>query len=313
MANITGTESANTLKGTTGADTIKGLGGNDTIYGNSGDDVILGGKGNDTLYGDAGTDTVKGEDGNDVIKGGSGKAFLYGGAGDDSVFYDPTTSEISAVGSYLSQTILKGEAGNDTLNVYNSAKYYASEHYGASMTDAWVGDNGVTYLRFTNGNLSYDDAKLIDVGTATGFETLKFSGSGGVNFQADLYGASPSKVEGTATADKFYGGYGNDTFTGGLGNDEFHMGGGNDTVISGSSDADSIYFSGWGGGTTTVRGVNGAGQQAGDKLYFDQYYLDNPDKQVVESGGNTVFTMNTGEKVVVTGVTGMIEGVDWFV
>jgi Ca2+-binding RTX toxin-like protein len=312
MANITGNDSANTLKGTTGADTIKGLGGNDTIYGNSGDDVILGGSGNDTLYGDAGTDTVKGEDGNDIIKGGSGKSFLYGGNGDDTVFYDPTTSNIKAVGTYLSQSILKGEAGNDTLNVYNNAKVTVGGVEKASMTDAWVGDNGVTYLRFTQKDWDWDDT-IIDVGTATGFETLKFSGSGGLNFQADLYGSSPSKVEGTAAADKFFGGYGNDTFTGGLGNDTFNMGGGADTVISGASDADSIYFSGWGGGTTTIKGFNGAGQQAGDKLYFDEYYLNNPDSQVKETNGNTVFTMNTGETVTVVGVTGMIEGVDWFV
>lgn len=310
MANITGTESANTLKGTTGADTIKGLGGNDTIYGNSGDDVILGGKGNDTLYGDAGTDTVKGEDGNDIVKGGSGKGFLYGGNGDDSVYYDPTTSNIKAVGSYMSGSILKGEAGNDTLNVYNNAKATVNGVESAAKTEAYVSDNGSMYLYFTDKNASYESQ--ISVGTASGFETVKFHGVGGVNFTADYYGSAPHKIEGTSAADTFNSYYGSDTFTGGLGNDTFNMGGGSDTVISGASDADIIYFGGY-GGTTTVKGFNGAGQQAGDKLYFEEYYLDNPDSQVKEANGNTIFTMNSGETVTIVGATGLIEGVDWFV
>jgi Ca2+-binding RTX toxin-like protein len=311
MANITGTESANTLYGTTAADTIKGLGGNDYIYGKEGDDVILGGLGNDFLYGDAGTDSVKGEDGNDTIKGGTGKAFLYGGNGDDSVYYDPTTSNVKAVGTYLSGSILKGEAGsNDTLHLYNNAKATVNGVEGASRTEAHVSDNGSMYLYFTDKNASYENQ--IHVGTASGFESLKFAGSGGATFYADYYGSGPHKVEGTAVADKFFSYYGSDTFTGGLGNDTFNMGGGTDTVISGASDADSIYFGGY-GGATTVKGFNGAGQQAGDKLYFEEYYLDNPDSQVKESNGNTIFTMNSGETVTIVGATGLIEGVDWFV
>lgn len=311
MADITGTEAANTLNGTVDPDTIKGLGGNDVAFGNAGDDVILGGSGNDSLYGDAGTDTVKGEDGNDIVKGGTGKAFLYGGNGDDSVFYNPTTSNISAVGDYLSPTLLKGEAGNDTLNVYNDAKVTVGGNEVASTTGAYIGWDGTVYLQFTDKNYG----PLINVGTATDFESVKFNGAGGVNFFAEYYGAGPNNIEGTSANDTFQSYYGFDTFKGGAGNDVFHIGGFDDTVISNTNDADSVYFyGGWDdGGDSTVQGFNGAGQQAGDKLYFSSATLDDPDSQVTESGGNTIFSLNSGESLTVLGATGLIEGVDWFV
>ena len=312
MADITGTESANTLTGTASADTIKGLGGNDIVYGKAGDDLILGGAGHDTLYGDAGTDTIKGDAGNDVIKGGTGKAFLYGGDGNDSVFYNPTASNLADVGSYLSPTIIKGEAGTDTINVFNDAKVTVDGKQVASMTDAYMGDGGIMYMKFTEKNWDYD-SPISDVGKASGFETIKFFGAGGVNFQSAFSGAPDLTVEGTAAADKFFSYYGSDTFKGGAGNDEFHLGGGTDKVISETNDADSFYFGGWGEGNATVTGVNGAGVLAGDKFYFDPYYLSNPDSQVTEVGGSTIFTMNTGETLTLVGATGLIEGVDWFV
>jgi Ca2+-binding RTX toxin-like protein len=307
MADITGTESANSLNGTESSDTIKGLGGNDSIYGKAGDDVILGGSGNDSLYGDAGTDTVKGEDGNDIVKGGTGKAFLYGGSGDDSVFYNPTTSHIADVGDYLSPTLLKGESGNDTLNVYNDAKSTVGGSPVASTTNVYSSGNGVLQIEFTDKDWNY----LIHVGEASGFETIKFNGAGGVNFQADFYSNSTLNVTGTAVADKFYSSYNSETITGGAGNDQIHIGGGNDKVISNTNDADSIYFpGGWDyPGDSTVQGFNGAGQQAGDKLYFNSSTL----LGVTESGGNTVFSVDAGETLTIVGATGLIEGVDWFV
>jgi hypothetical protein len=312
MADITGNDSANTLNGTTGADTITGLGGNDTIYGKEGDDVILGGTGNDTLYGDAGTDTVKGDDGNDVVKGGTGKAFLYGGNGNDSVFYNPTTSNIADVGSYLSPTLLRGEAGVDTLNVYNDAKVGAGS---PSLTNAYFSDSGVLQLEFTEKNWDYD-SPIINVGNATGFEVIKFNGAGGVNFQSDFYGTATLDVTGTSAADIFWSYYDSTIITGGAGNDEFHIGGGDDKIISNTNDADNLYFDGgWGDAESDAvfQGFNGVGQQAGDKLHFNSFYLNDPNSQVTESGGNTVFTLNTGESLTILGVTGLIEGVDWFV
>ncbi|MEM8578249.1 MAG: Hint domain-containing protein [Pseudomonadota bacterium] len=62
MANITGTNSADTIPGTNENDTIQGLGGNDLISGEGGNDSILGGDGADTIFGDVGEGTAQGQD-----------------------------------------------------------------------------------------------------------------------------------------------------------------------------------------------------------------------------------------------------------
>jgi Ca2+-binding RTX toxin-like protein len=135
--------------------------------------------------------------------------------------------------------------------------------------------------------------------------------SGGLTFSSPYANATPISITGTAVADTFYGGGGNDIFKGAGGNDTFHIGGGTDTVTSENNDADIFYFGGWSGGTTTVTGFNGVGTHAGDKIYVDDYYLSNPETQVVESGGKTTFTTDYGEKLIVA-ADGLVEGVDWF-
>jgi Ca2+-binding RTX toxin-like protein len=67
---------------------------------------------------------VKGDAGNDIIKGGTGISYLYGGDGTDTLYYNPTASNISAVSDYLSGSVRDG--GTDTLNVFNDATYTKS-------------------------------------------------------------------------------------------------------------------------------------------------------------------------------------------
>jgi Ca2+-binding RTX toxin-like protein len=107
--------------------------------------------------------------------------------------------------------------------------------------------------------------------------------------------------------------YGNDTFKGAGGNDTFYSSDGNDTIISENNDADIFNFGSWGAGTgnTTITGFNDVGVHAGDKIYIDDYFMSNPETQVVESGGKTTFTTNFGEKLIVA-ADGLVEGVDWF-
>lgn len=62
MANITGSNNADTLQGTVDDDQILGLDGNDLVAGEDKNDTILGGDGNDTIFGDAGFGTALGQD-----------------------------------------------------------------------------------------------------------------------------------------------------------------------------------------------------------------------------------------------------------
>jgi Ca2+-binding RTX toxin-like protein len=344
---ITGTSGADTLNGTTSADTISGLGGNDTlngkagndvikggtgsdkiggdnghdslygddgddqVYGGTGNDVLFGGNGNDSLFGEAGTDTLKGEAGNDILKSGTGLAYLYGGAGNDSLHYEPTASNIKDVGSYLSTSLLNGDAGTDTLNIVNKATYTDGTATKTAHTYIYHDNYNGGQITFTAQNAQYYDP-TISVGSFKGIENVIVNGSGGLTFVSGSSVGDQPSITGTAGVDTFSGSAGNDKFKGGAGNDTFYFNGGNDTITSENNDADIFHF-GWGTGTgtATVTGFNGVGSHTGDKIYMDDYYFPDPETQVVESGGKTTFTANSGEKLIVT-TTGLIEGVDWF-
>ncbi|AQR66374.1 hypothetical protein BXU06_15975 [Aquaspirillum sp. LM1] len=56
--NITGTNTADSIRGGSSADTISGGAGTDKLIGNGGADVITGGEGTDTITGGAGNDTI---------------------------------------------------------------------------------------------------------------------------------------------------------------------------------------------------------------------------------------------------------------
>jgi VCBS repeat-containing protein len=67
MANLNGTNKADTIGGTAAADRIFGDNGNDIINGGAGDDYIDGGNGSDTLSGGAGNDEIDGGNGQDTL------------------------------------------------------------------------------------------------------------------------------------------------------------------------------------------------------------------------------------------------------
>lgn len=96
VANLVGTDGANTLTGGPGVDVIVGLGGDDDIDGGGGDDVICGGDGNDHIVGGPGNDFLQGEGGRDTVDySGSGGGVTVdlrghvasGAAGNDQVWY----------------------------------------------------------------------------------------------------------------------------------------------------------------------------------------------------------------------------------
>jgi len=77
---------------------------------------------------------MKGDAGSDIIKGGTGISYLYGGDGTDTLYYNPTASNISAVSYYLSGSVLDGDGGTDTLNAVNDATYTKSGVTSAAWT-----------------------------------------------------------------------------------------------------------------------------------------------------------------------------------
>ena len=92
---------------------------------------------------------MKGDAGND-IKSDTGISYLYDGDGNDILYYDPTTSNISAVSDYLSGSVLDGDGGTDTLNVFNDATYTKSGVTSAAATQ-------ITMNGRNTGDISFED------------------------------------------------------------------------------------------------------------------------------------------------------------
>src|SRR5690349_3474909 len=280
------------LYGDAGNDFIRGEDGNDTGYGGLGNDILYGGKGDDTLYGDAGTDTVKGDAGNDIIKGGTGIAYLYGGDGNDSLDYDPTTENISKVKGYLADSLLDGNAGSDTLNIFNHGTYTSGTASKPTITQVNMEGRFSGDIYFTNP--TPDKYESIDVGHFQGIEKITVTGAGKLEFNGTYSAGKGIDVTGTAGNDVFHSYGSSDTMRGAGGNDDFYISGGKDTIVSGNNDNDRFYFDATAPVDATITGFNGAGEYGGDRLYFDNGYGAAININVSVAGGKTQFEVENG-------------------
>jgi hypothetical protein len=347
MATITGTGGADTKYGTTTADSIYGYGGNDSLYGRAGndqiwggdgtdslwgdqnndilrgdgggdfiyagdgDDVVYGGLGDDRLYGDAGTDTVKGEGGNDTVKGGTGISYLSGGDGNDTLYYAPSTANLSSLSEYLMGSRINGDAGTDTLHLENNTVYTSGTTTKASRMEINMDQGGNGYIQFV-GNESNWNYNASDSGEFRGIEKLVLKGAGGATVSTGYYGGSlKMDITGTAASDRFSSYGTSDIFREGGGNDFYSVGGGTDVVFSGTSDSDRFYFDASEGGTATIHGFNDVGFQGGDRIEIPEWRMTNPDQQITEADGKTSFVLDSGQSYVVNTV-GLVESVDYY-
>jgi len=352
MATIKGTSKADTKVGTSGADTIYGYGGNDNLYGRAGNDTIWGGTGNDKLYGeagddvlrgesgkdtlygstgndilyggadddslfgDAGTDTLKGEAGNDILKAGTGRAFLYGGDGNDSLYYDPTTENLTKLKDYFAYSVLDGDAGSDTLNIFNHGTYTSGKSEKASLTQVNMSNRNSGDIYFYNP--TPDKYQSIDVGHFQEVEKLTVTGAGKLDFNGTYSVGKGIDITGTANSDVFRSYGASDTMRGAGGNDDFYVTGGRDTVVSGTGDSDRIFFDATAPVDATITGFNGAGAYNGDRIYFDDSWGGAIKSTVTEVDGKTEFEIessgpyNFGVTTLTVDKVGLEEGVDYF-
>jgi hypothetical protein len=316
---ILGETGNDSLWGEDGADILKGGDGADFLYGGNNSDVLWGGIGDDRLYGDGGSDTLKAEAGNDVLKGGTGILYAYSGDGNDTIVYDPTTDNLAKFGQYLSGSILNGDSGTDTLQIFNRSVYTDGTSTKPAQTNIVVDSLGSFGIRFqAQGHPDWEEP-VSYVGLAKGIEKITVTGSGGLNFNSDYHHATGKDVTGTTVSDTFHSGDSGDIMRGGGGNDTFYFGGGTDVVYSEANDADTFwfdtYFNAYSGGQATAKGFNGEGSLTGDKIHIPSYMSPDDNEMVVEyTNGNTVFHMREyPQDYIVEGVDlRQGEGIDWF-
>ena len=230
MANINGTNAANTLNGTNLDDVIRGLGGNDTINAGDGNDVLDGGNGADLLYGGQGNDQIFGGAGNDRLFGGDGDDLLDGGSGTDWADF----SGGGAVNVDLTAGVATGQGNDRLFNIERVAGSSFGDVLKGSMgSDVIQGGAGNDLLIATAGTDTLNGGADIDTVSFASFASgVTASLSSGAYSSASGTGSltSVENLIGSDTNDTLTGSAGANTLNGGLGSDTLNGGAGIDTL-----------------------------------------------------------------------------------
>ncbi|MDZ8226030.1 MULTISPECIES: calcium-binding protein [unclassified Nostoc] len=216
IANVIGTNEADSIKGDSQNNQLTGLAGDDLIDGRSGNDVIDGGLGNDTLIGGAGDDTFIGSSGNDSINGGDGL---------DTVDYSKLGQAITLSGV---GTIIK-TGGFGTDQVFQVETVIADPTVANNTIDASQSLAGVSAtVNLETQTISANNVS--GLGTLT-YKVINFDDFSGTNEADSITGDSQNNLlVGNAGNDTIIGGLGNDVLTGGLGADNFTFNSANEGV-----------------------------------------------------------------------------------
>jgi len=256
MANIVGSELADTLIGSGGADSITANGGNDSITGGGGADIILGGSGADTISGDNGNDTLDAGEGNDSLLGGAGadsisagigNDTIEGGAGNDTVFAGAGNDVWLAGDSVSGSDLVFLEEGDD----FAYAGWFATGS--PDQIDFGSGNDTLSFASLPAAN--NQGITLNEDGSAT---NIAF-GTVILNVENVIGNGGANALTGNSLANMFDGGAGADTLNGGAGNDSLYGGDGAD-VLGGGADADLLTGD---AGADTLAGGDGADTLSG--------------------------------------------------
>lgn len=232
IANVIGTNEADSIKGDSQNNQLTGLAGDDLIDGRGGNDVIDGGLSNDTLIGGAGDDTFIGSRGNDSINGGDGF---------DTVDYSKLGQAITLSGV---GTIIKA-GGFGTDQVFQVETVIADPSVANNTIDASQSLPGVSAtVNLETQTISANNVP--GLGTLT-YKVINFDDFSGTNEADSITGDSQNnRLVGNAGNDTIIGGLGNDTIIGGLGND----------VLTGGIGADNFTFNSANEGVDIIKDYN---------------------------------------------------------
>ncbi|MBE9030746.1 DUF4347 domain-containing protein [filamentous cyanobacterium LEGE 11480] len=316
------------IQGGSGDDQIGGGANDDTIDGNAGKDEIRGDSsfqrtasvvtapvseanpGNDIIQGGAGEDTIYAEAGNDVVIGGSTNAsdsdttdFIYGGAGDDTIAGDnatinPTTREISNLGTQGAADFIFGDSGTVTKDVNGIVTQ-------ADSASA-VGDGNDVIAGGVGDDAAFGGQGKDNLAGNQGKDKL-FGDHGKVTFQAGVVTQVESIDGSVGDDDTLQGNEDDDVLIGGAANDTINGNQGKDIALGDNGIASFV------GGllqrvATILPGIGGKDTIAGDEEA--DIVLGGADNDIITGGSDVANDILLGDHGVVVRADGSAQAND---
>jgi Ca2+-binding RTX toxin-like protein len=280
MANIPGTQGANTLNGSGSADSLVGFQGNDSVLAGSGNDTIWSGQGNDTVFGGNNNDVIYGDQDRLATWGyrvydrdfssANGQAFTIEsgtlrGSGLATGF-DPlnhvnaargTSGDPADFGVVYTSTFTATTAGTYTFRTTSDDGSTMRLLDGSGTPLVWsgqsTGETGLTYLNndFHQGATTRQASVTLAAGQTYTIEVRVWENLGAQVLSADV--SPPGGTWQSLTNNTTYIGTGvyagDDVLDGGSGNDLIYGEAGNDSLTGGTG-SDQLYG---GDGNDTLR------------------------------------------------------------
>lgn len=272
MANIPGTQGANTINGTTSADSIVGFAGNDSINAGNGNDAVWGGAGNDTLLGGGGNDTLYGDLDRVATWGYQVYDRNFSSANDQAFTFESGTLRGSGLATGFDPlahvNAARGTNAADpndfgiiytstfTATVAGTYTFRTTSDDGSTMRllDAsgtplvWsgqsTGQNGLTYLNndFHQSATTRQGSVTLAAGQTYTIEIRVWENEGAQVLSADVMppGGSWESLTNNSTYIGTGEYAGNDSLDGGAGDDLIYGGAGDD-IIQGGTGSDTLY------------------------------------------------------------------------
>jgi len=248
MAEITGTNSGETLNGTPDADSIYGLGGDDTLNGLGGNDTLDGGSGNDTMNGGLGDDIYFVDAAGDIVNenAGEGNDEIRTNRAVYSLAAMPDVENLTGLGTSQTLTgnaqgnIITAGAGNDLIDGAAGADTMIG---GLGNDDYTVDDAGDLVVEAADQGIDIVRTNLASYSMTANVENLTGTSNAGQSLTGNELG---NIILGASGADTLDGGDGNDTLNGGLGADTM-IGGLGDDVFTVDDAGDTLVEDSGGG------------------------------------------------------------------
>ncbi|MEL7037415.1 MAG: Ig-like domain-containing protein, partial [Cyanobacteria bacterium J06592_8] len=229
---LDGTDNADLINASAGSDRIIAFANNDTLLAGAGDDFGFAGQGDDLLFGDTGNDQLWGDAENDTLIGGPSGTQPLGNIGEQDTLYGNVGEDL--LEGSLGQDILHGGQGNDIAHGGKDD----DQVMGELGNDTLLGEQGNDTLLGGTTNDTVEDVNGTDLLLGGAGDDWLNGNQGNDTLVA---GEGNDELHGGKDDDLLYGNTGDDTLAGELGNDTLIAGPSGDEPLGETGDRDVLF------------------------------------------------------------------------